>query len=61
MSRWKVFVSLPFWEICLNSEWEYVFLGFACSYSAENRSLILSRGFSFVGNVNVELFKRQWS
>ena len=56
-SRWKVLISLPFWETCLNSEWEYVFLGFAYSYSAENRSLILSRGFDFVGNVMFNFFK----
>ena len=56
-SRWKVLVSLPFWETCLNSEWESAFLGFAYSYSAENRSLILSRGFDFVGNVMLNFFK----
>ena len=56
-SRWKLFVSLSFWETCSNSEWEYVFLGFAYSYSAENRSLILSRGFDFVGNVMLNFFK----
>ena len=49
-SRWKVFVSLPFWETCSNSESEYVFSGFAYSYSAEGRSLILTRRFDFVGN-----------
>ena len=43
--------------MCSNSEWEYVFLGFAFSYSAENRSLILSRGFDFVGNVMLYFFK----
>ena len=43
--------------MCSNSEWEYVFLGFAYSYSAENRSLILSRGFDFVGNVMLYFFK----
>ena len=48
-SRWKVFASLPFWQTCSNSEWEYMFLGFAFGYSAESRSLILSRGFDFVG------------
>ena len=48
--RWKVFVSLPFWKTCSNSEWEYVFLGFTYSYSAESRSLILTRRFDFVGN-----------
>ena len=45
------FVSLPFWET-----WS-VFLGFAYSYSAENRSLILSRGFDFVANVMWNLLK----
>ena len=34
-----------------------MFLGFAYSYSAENRSLILSRGFDFVGNVMFKFFK----
>ena len=34
-----------------------MFLGFAYSYSAENRSLILSRGFDFVGNVMFNFFK----
>ena len=56
-SCWKVFVSLPFWETCSNYEWEYVILGFACSYSAENRSLILSRGLDFVGNIMLNFFK----
>ena len=54
---WKVFVSLPFWETCSNYEWEYVILGFACSYSAENRSLILLRGLDFVGNIMLNFFK----
>ena len=55
-SRWKVFVSLPFWENVqiLN---ENMFLGFVYSYLAENRSLILSRGFDFVGNVMLNFFK----
>ena len=53
----KVFALLPFWETCSNSEWGYVFLGFAYSYSAENHSLILSRGFDFVGNVMLNFFK----
>ena len=34
-----------------------MFLGFAHSYLAENRSLILSRGFDFVGNVMLNFFK----
>ena len=54
-SRWKVFVSLPFWETCSNEK--HVFLAFAYSYSAENRSLILLRGFDFVGNVMLNFFK----
>ena len=34
-----------------------MFLGVTYSYSAENRSLILSRGFDFVGNVMLNFFK----
>ena len=34
-----------------------MFLGFAYSYSAENCSLILSRGFEFVRNVMLNFFK----
>ena len=34
-----------------------MFLGFAYCYSAENHSLILSRGFDFVANVTLNFFK----
>ena len=34
-----------------------MFLGFVYSYSAENRSVILPRGFDLVGNVVLNFFK----
>ena len=34
-----------------------MFLGFAYSYSAEKRSLMLSKGFDFVGNVMLNFLK----
>ena len=34
-----------------------MFLGLAHSYSTENRSLILSRGFDFAGNLMLNFFK----